>query len=79
MRREVLGENSPDVARTLNNMGMVYNAAGEPEKAETSLREALDRAGDRFDVVGRGATATADHVDESGLGELTHELRRLGR
>jgi tetratricopeptide (TPR) repeat protein len=29
------------VARTLNNMGMVYNAAGRPEEAEEALRKAV--------------------------------------
>ena len=43
MRREVLGDDSPAVARTLNNMGMVYNAAGEHDRAEESLRQAVAR------------------------------------
>jgi len=43
MRREVLGDDSPEIARTLNNMGMVYNAAGRPDEAEASLRQAVER------------------------------------
>ena len=38
---------------------------------------ALDRAGDGGDVVGRGAAAPADEVEEAGVGELREDRGRL--
>ena len=41
--------------------------------------QALDRLGDRGDVVVPGAAAAADEVDQAGLGELLEQRRRLVR
>ena len=59
--------------------------AGEPQQprqlGNLARRLAFDRARDRADVLGRGAAAAADHVDQPGVGELAeqrgHELGAL--
>ena len=43
---------------------------GRLDLADPARRLALDGSGDGRDVVGRGAAAAADQVDEAGLGEL---------
>ena len=43
MRRAALGDDSAAVARTLVNMGAVLRQAGEKERAEAILRDAVGR------------------------------------
>ncbi|MEM6937571.1 MAG: serine/threonine-protein kinase, partial [Pseudomonadota bacterium] len=42
VRREVFGNDSLEVADSLNRMGNFHREFGQPEKAETALREALE-------------------------------------
>ncbi len=44
LRREVLGEDHPDIGRSLTNIGNVLSARGQLEQAEDHLRRGLDHA-----------------------------------
>ena len=44
---------------------------------DRSHGQAFDRFGDGADVIGRGAAAAADQIDESGLGEVFEVFRHV--
>jgi tetratricopeptide (TPR) repeat protein len=48
LRRDVLGEDHPDVAASLNVLGWLLHEQGRLEEAETHLRDAVDRGREAF-------------------------------